>query len=84
MCGVLTLALLVARVFADDHNVAVATDDLALVTDLLDAGVYLHDVSFSLSSYRPCSGRPLLSSRCFRPGLLVAIHNATASEVVGA
>src|SRR3954464_1334431 len=41
------LALLVARVLADDHDAAVATDHLALVTDRLDAGVDLQ-------------GRPLL------------------------
>src|SRR5665647_47548 len=38
------LALLVTRVLADDHNVAVTADDLALVADLLDAGLDLHDV----------------------------------------
>jgi hypothetical protein len=37
-----TLALLVARVVADHHDAAVATDHLALVTDLLDAGSDLH------------------------------------------
>src|SRR5687768_9182132 len=36
------LALLVARVVAVDHDAAVATDHLALVTDLLDAGSDLH------------------------------------------
>jgi hypothetical protein len=37
------LALLVPRVaLADDHDAAVATDHLALVTDLLDAGLNLH------------------------------------------
>src|SRR3954447_22863973 len=36
------LALLVARVLADDHDAAVATDDLALVADPLDGGVDLH------------------------------------------
>ena len=49
----LALALLVTWVFADHHDTSVATDDLALVADLLNAGLYLHDVSFSfsLSSY---------------------------------
>src|SRR5436190_12153512 len=37
------LALLVARVLADDHDAAVATDHLALVTHRLDARVDLHD-----------------------------------------
>src|SRR6478609_8367796 len=36
------LALLVARVLADHHDAAVATDHLALVTDGLDAGLDLH------------------------------------------
>jgi hypothetical protein len=36
------LPLLVARVLADDHDPAVTADDLALVTDGLDAGVDLH------------------------------------------
>jgi len=31
-----------ARVIADDHDATVATNNLALVTDLLDAWVYLH------------------------------------------
>jgi hypothetical protein len=43
----LTLTLLVAKVVADDHDATVATDDLALVADLLHAWLYLHD-SFSL------------------------------------
>src|SRR5690242_9802978 len=37
-----TLPLLVAGVLADDHDPAVTADDLALVTDGLDAGVDLH------------------------------------------
>ena len=36
------LALLVARVLADHHDAAVATDHLALVADLLDARIHLH------------------------------------------
>ena len=47
-----TLALLVTRVLADDHDVAVTTDYLALVADRLDARVDLHcDSLVSLSSY---------------------------------
>jgi hypothetical protein len=38
----LALALLVTWVLADDHDSTVATDDLALVANLLDAWVYLH------------------------------------------
>ena len=42
----LTLTLLVTKVVADDHDATVATDDLALVADLLHAWLDLHD-SFS-------------------------------------
>jgi hypothetical protein len=38
----LALTLLVARVLADDVNLAMATDDLALVAHLLDRRTYLH------------------------------------------
>ncbi len=43
----LALALLVTRVLADNHDATVATDDLALVANLLDAWVDLH-VSYFL------------------------------------
>jgi hypothetical protein len=50
-CGVafvsLALALFVARVVADDHDATVATNNLALVADLLDAWVNLHVSYFS-------------------------------------
>src|SRR4051812_20875160 len=36
------LALLVAQVLADHHDATVPADDLALVADLLDAGLDLH------------------------------------------
>ncbi len=52
----LTLTLLVTKVVADDHDATVATDDLALVADLLHAWLYLHD-SFSLLQ-RPGYRRP--------------------------
>src|SRR6478736_4769269 len=50
------LALLVARVLADHHDAAVATDHLALVTDRLDARVDLH-VSPLLLVAATCTGR---------------------------
>jgi hypothetical protein len=51
--SVLALTLLVPRVaLADDHDAAVATDHLAVVADGLDAGVDLHVLLLSLSSYR--------------------------------
>ncbi len=40
--SLLTLTLLVARVLANHHDAAVATNHLALVTDLLNAWVDLH------------------------------------------
>src|SRR5690348_8040134 len=46
--GALALALLVARVGgADDPHDALALDDLALVTDLLDRSADLHDATAS-------------------------------------
>src|SRR3546814_12748385 len=52
------LALLVARVLADDHDSAVATDHLALVTHLADARLDLHeDGPFTLFSAVTCRGR---------------------------
>src|SRR5215210_4205330 len=55
----LTLALLVTRVVADHHDAAVATDHLALVTDLLDARVDLHEEVLSIFSAArlTCTGR---------------------------
>ena len=71
MGGALALALLVARVFADHHDVAVTTNDLALVADRLDAGVDLHCVS--PNSLASCPGFRAVPS----VWLLVAVHDAT-------
>ena len=38
----LSLTLLVSEVVADDHDNALATDDFALIANLLDAWLYLH------------------------------------------
>ena len=38
----LALTLLVARILADNENLAVASDDLALIAHLLDRRTYLH------------------------------------------
>src|SRR6476469_414853 len=55
------LALLVARVLADHHDAAVATDHLALVTDRLDTRLDLHERAFPASKklvrLLTCSGR---------------------------
>jgi hypothetical protein len=40
----LALALLVPGVFADHHHTPVTTDDLALLTNFLDARAYFHCV----------------------------------------
>ena len=42
-CGGLALTLLVAWIFANHHDATVSTNHLALVANLLDARVYLHD-----------------------------------------
>lgn len=65
----LTLTLFVSRVIADNHDATVATNDLALVTDLLDAWVNLHVSYLAWGSREP---------------LLVAINDSTSGEIVGA
>jgi hypothetical protein len=48
----LALALFMARVrLADHHDVSIATDDAAVVTDGLDAGVYLHETFLALAVF---------------------------------
>ena len=67
----LTLTLLVAQVFADDHDSAIPTDHLALVADGLDAGLNLH------GSFLRCC--------CLLGGnseLLVAVDDAAAGQVI--
>ena len=55
----LTLALLVARVLAHHENLAVATDDLALIAHLLDRRTYFHcpflSVRSNTVSHRPAA-----------------------------
>ena len=69
-----TLALLMARVLANHHDSAVATDHLALVTDLLNAWIDLHRLPScllaGLADMRQC-------------GLLVPVDDASPGEVVG-
>ena len=79
------LTLLVARVLANDVNLAVATNDLALVAHLLDRRAYLHDViPFGSADTNLCT-RPAAGviSRLSAAGLLVAVGDAAAREVVG-
>ena len=63
----LTLALFMAKVFANDHNATFAADDLALIADLLNAWLHLHLFSF-LNLF--------ISTNNF---LFVAINNSTLS-----
>ena len=75
----LALALLVARVvLADDHDVAIAADDAAVLAHGLDAGGDLHFffsrclrtnslIEHVLIERAECTNQPLLSS-CRAPG----------------
>jgi hypothetical protein len=63
----------VAWVFADHHDATVATNDLALVANLLDAWVNLHVSYFFWGSFEPV----------FK-SLLVAVNNAPTGQVIGA
>ncbi|CRH62044.1 Uncharacterised protein [Chlamydia trachomatis] len=65
------LTLLVPGVVADDHDIAVATNHLALVTNLLDTRLDLHGYSSTVRR-RSCRG------------LLVAVDDTASGEVVGA
>jgi hypothetical protein len=97
--GVLALALLVTRVLANDHDIAVTANDLALVADLLDAGVNLHNLFLvavivllcwlinGFPSFRRAVGRyfPATTARRIpRRDLLVAIDDPATGQVVGA
>ena len=85
--GDLALALLVTRVaLADHHDVSIAADDAAVVTDRLDAGVDLHCVSFDRCLRTDLSGiEPVEISRYFpAERLLVAVGDAATGQVVGA
>jgi hypothetical protein len=64
-----------ARVLADHHDTAVATNHLALVTDLLNAGVDLHRLPSSFSGGPSCLYSP--------SQLLVPVDDASPGEVVG-
>ena len=66
----LALALLMTSVLANDHDAAMASDDLALVADLLDARLDLH---VTLSSCRAITLVVVL---------LVAIHDPPPGQVV--
>lgn len=75
----LALSLLVTRVFANHHDVAMATNHLALVTHRLDAGAYLHDLFLIVAGLVPerFPGPFLIQ------WLLVPVDNAATGQVVG-
>ena len=75
MVKCLALPLLVAEVFADHHDPTVATNDLALVADRLDARLDLHGLglSFNGSTWLEAGVRPSL----------VAVDDAPSGQVVG-
>ena len=84
------LALLVTRVLADDHDASVATDDLALVANLLDAWLDLHEF-LSLAVVVP--NLPVSNTgvneraqcgRYLQCALLVAVNDPAAGQIVGA
>ena len=62
MSSYLSLALLVTKIVANDHDATITTNDFALVANLLHAWFYLHDVS---SVFLTCS-------------LFISINNATS------
>lgn len=50
----LALTLLVAWILANNHDAAVATNNLAFVADFLNAWLYLHDVPLFIRCLREC------------------------------
>src|SRR5664280_1490242 len=78
-----TLALLVARVLADDDDLPVPADHFALFTHRLDARSNLHVLV--LVSYCSLDTAPAPAVRCRLrcPGLLVAVGDPPPSQVVG-
>jgi hypothetical protein len=78
----LALALLVTWVVADNHDSTVATDDLALVANLLDAWVNLHVSYFCLGLLLTDYQTALTRVDLRRKSLFVAVDDATTSQVV--
>src|SRR5471030_405631 len=85
--GRLALTLFVAGVLADDHDPPVTADHLALVADLLDAGLDLHRLSPGMVLMLARGGSRDAASQVdgrLLVGLLVAVDDAAAIEVIGA
>lgn len=67
------------RVFADDHHATVTADHLAVVANLLNAGLYLHDCSLVFAVLVPMR----FMSRYFSAvELLVTVGDTASGEVV--
>src|SRR5471032_3346285 len=85
--GRLALTLFVAGVLADDHDPPVTADHLALVADLLDAGLDLHRLSPGMVLILARGGSRDAASQVdgrLLVGLFVAVDNAATIEVIGA
>ena len=50
MSSYLSLTLLVTKVFANDHDATITTNDFALVANLLHAWINLHDETPSIKN----------------------------------
>ena len=59
-----------AWVLADHHHVAVTTNDLALVADLLDAGVNLHALYFLLVAVDDSAASQVVSRKLYNHTIL--------------
>ncbi len=73
------MTLLVTRVLANHHDVAMATNHLALVTHRLDAGAYLHDLFLVVAGLVP----ERIPGPFLIQWLLVPVNNAAAGQVIG-
>lgn len=66
MAFALTLPLLVTRVFTNNHDATIAANHLAFVTDLLNAGVDLHECYlFAVVVPAGCRGSLLSGSQFY-------------------
>ena len=55
MSSYLSLALLVTKIVANDHDATITTNDFALVANLLHAWLNLHDIPLSLLLVTVCN-----------------------------
>lgn len=73
----LSLTLLVSRIVTDNHDATVPANDLAVIADLLNAGLDLHSSVLSVSDVQASSHTDGLRE------LLVAVNDPTTVQVVG-